>query len=80
MFVSKKAIGLAVTFCCLSGMGYAQRISMKMQNVTVEHVMDALQKKSGYTFVFSEKDVNTDRVISVNASNQEVKDVVQQMF
>ena len=54
-----KAVYAAVACCCLTGTISAQNIALKMNNVTVKQAMEELEKKSGYSFVFSSQDVDT---------------------
>lgn len=49
-----------------------------MRNVSVRNAMTELQAKSGYSFVYIAGDVDTDRTISVNAS--QLKEAVAQIL
>ena len=80
MIYSKKAICVALACCCLSGTAFAQHISLSMSNVTVKQAIDAFNKKSGYSFVFSSKDVDTKKKVSISADNQEIEEVVRQIL
>ena len=71
----RKAVCAAVACCCLTGTISAQSIAMKMSNVTVKQAMDELEKKSGYSFVFSSQDLDTQKRISVSADNDDVRTV-----
>ena len=75
-----KAVYAAVACCCLTGTISAQNIALKMNNVTVKQAMEELEKKSGYSFVFSSQDVDTRKRISVSAENEDVRTVVQQIL
>lgn len=75
-----KAIFIATTFLCLNLAGFAQRISLKMNKVTVKNAMNELTRQSGYSFVFSSDDVNTKRIVSVSADNSELGTVVKQIL
>lgn len=76
----RKAIFIAMAFLCLNVTGFAQRISLKMNKVTVKSAMNELTRKSGYSFVFSSDDVNTKHIISVSADNSELGTVVKQIL
>ena len=80
MIYSKKAICVALACCCLSGTAFAQHVSLTMNNVTVKQAIDAFNKKSGYSFVFSSKDVDTKKKVSISADNQEIEEVVRQIL
>lgn len=74
----KKAILMAGALLCLNLSIYSQGISLKMSNVSVRSAMTELQAKSGYSFVYIAGDVDTERTISVNAS--QLKDAVAQIL
>lgn len=79
MEVFKKAICIAMACCCLTGTIHAQSINLKMSNVTVKQTIDKLKEESGYTFVFSSKDLDTNKKISISVDNQNVEEAVRQI-
>lgn len=74
----KKAMLMAGALLCLNLNIYSQSISLKMSNVSVKKAMTELQSKSGYSFVYIAGDVDTDRTVSINAS--QLKDAVAQIL
>lgn len=74
----KKAMLMAGALLCLNLSIYSQSISLKMSNVSVKKAMTELQTKSGYSFVYIAGDVDTDRTVSINAS--QLKDAVDQIL
>lgn len=76
----KRAILLASAFLVLNMQASAQRVTMKVQNVTVKQAMNALKKSSGYTFVFSSVDLNTNKRVSVKADNAPLKQVIGEIL
>lgn len=74
----KKAMLMAGALLCLNLSIYSQSISLKMSNVSVKKAMTELQTKSGYSFVYIAGDVDTDRTVSINAS--QLKDAVAQIL
>lgn len=76
----RKAIFIASALLCFSLSGYAQRITLNMRNVTVKQAMNQLTQSSGYAFVFSSKDINPDKRISVSAKNADINVVVRQIL
>lgn len=74
----KKAMLMAGALLCLNLSMYSQSISLKMSNVSVKKAMAELQTKSGYSFVYIAGDVDTDRTVSINAS--QLKDAVAQIL
>lgn len=74
----KKAMLMAGALLCLNLSIYSQSMSLKMSNVSVKKAMTELQTKSGYSFVYIAGDVDTDRTVSINAS--QLKDAVDQIL
>lgn len=78
-FINKAILIAGVSFC-LNLTVYAQDITLKISNITVKEAMGELKKVSGYSFVFSSKDVNTSKKISISASNATIEEVVNQIL
>lgn len=74
----KKTILMVGALLCLNLSIYAQSISLKMKNISVKEAITELQIKSGYSFVYIAGDLDTDKVISVNATelNQAIKQIL----
>ena len=64
----KKAILVAVALFCLNSGTFAQTVSLKMKNVSVKEAMTQLKNKSGYSFVYEAGDLDTQKTVSVDAS------------
>lgn len=75
-----KAIFIASAAFCLNLTAYAQDITLKNKNITVKEAMEELKKASGYSFVFSSKDVNTGKKISLFADKASIEEVVNQIL
>lgn len=71
MNYKKKACLVAGALLCLNVSIYAQNISLKINNVTVEKAISELQQQSGYSFVYITGDLNTKKNVSVNATQLE---------
>lgn len=76
----QKAILIAGAAFCLNLTAYAQDITLKNRNITVKEAMEELKKASGYSFVFSSKDVNTGKKISLSAEKASIEEVVNQIL
>lgn len=63
----KRQMFLTAAALCLNMSISAQ--SVNMQNVTVMQALSKLQQSCGYSFVYEAKDLNTNKRVSVNASN-----------
>lgn len=76
----QKAILIVGAAFCLNLTAYAQDITLKNRNITVKEAMEELKKASGYSFVFSSKDVNTGKKISLSAEKASIEEVVNQIL
>ena len=76
----RKAIITASALLCFNMTGFAQKVTLQMNNVTVKSAMNELTKKSGYAFVFSSGDINTKQTVSVSADNVELDAVVRRIL
>ena len=65
---------------CLNLSAYSQDISLKINNVTVKEAMERVKKDTGYSFVFSSKDVNTSQRVSVSVSDASIEEVIKQIL
>lgn len=63
----KKAILMVVGLFCLNLAILAQAVSLKMNNVSVKEAMTQLKNKSGYSFVYKVGDLDTRKMVSVEA-------------
>lgn len=61
---------------------YAQNthISIEMKNVTVEDVLNKIEEKTDYRFVYNNKLVNVDRRVNANFNNKSVEDILYALF
>ncbi len=76
------AILLAVLFNIKAMAVYSQvgSVSLNLKQVTIEKALNAIEKQTGYYFVYNNKSVNVDRVINLNASNKAIGDVLAEVF
>ena len=80
MRFTKKTISIVGVLFCLNFPVFAQDISLNIKNVTVKEAMEHLKEASGYSFVFSSSDVNTQKQISIHATNATIEEVVNQIL
>lgn len=78
MNIRKKGLLVGAFLLCMNLSALAQSLQMQLKGVTVEKAMTELRQKSGYSFVFESADVNTAKVVSVNA--KDVKQAVEQIL
>jgi hypothetical protein len=66
-------------FClCLTTL--AQGITLNLSNVTVRNAFEALKREYKYLFVYESNDVNTRKIVSVNAQDQSPDAVLNQIL
>lgn len=75
-----KVILMILAFHCLSFSAFSQSISLNVRNVTVKEAIEQLKQNSGYSFVFEVGDLDTRKLISVNANQRPVDEVVKQIL
>lgn len=61
---------------------YAQtaNISLKMKNQTVQTVLDAIESQSEFHFFYNNKQIDTQRLVSVTCADDKIFDVLDQVF
>ncbi|WEK18413.1 MAG: SusC/RagA family TonB-linked outer membrane protein [Candidatus Pedobacter colombiensis] len=58
----------------------AQKISLSHKNVSIETVFEDIRKQSGYDFIYPKNLVKNSKLISIQANNEELRDVLIQLF
>ena len=69
MNIKRKGLTVGALLLCMNLSTFAQSIKLNLKGVSVERAMTELREKSGYSFVFAASDVNTHKVINVNAKD-----------
>ena len=64
----------------LSLQGQTRKISLKADNQTLAQVMKLIEQQSGFTFVYKDGVVDTSRRVSVNATDEDVLDILKKVF
>ena len=75
-----KAICIASVVLCLHFSAYSQNISLNANDITVKDAIELLKEKTGYAFVFSSVDVNTNKRVSIVADEKDIENVVKQIL
>lgn len=55
-------------------------VSLNLNNVTVEHVLNAIEHQSGLYFVYNSKLINVDRLVSIHLDKKPVEAVLKELF
>lgn len=56
------------------------RVSLEMRNATVEEVLNEIEAKSDYYFLYNSKLINVDRKVSVSINENSVESVLHKLF
>ena len=72
-----KVILMILALHCLSFSAFSQSITLNARNITVKEAIEQLKQNSGYSFVFEVGDLDTRKLISVNANQRPVDEVVK---
>lgn len=62
--------------------GYAQRtrIAISMSNVSVEQVLNKIEETSDYVFLYNDKTIQTNRIVSVKNTSGNIMDILAGIF
>lgn len=72
---------LALCLICSFNMAvFGQQVSFNVRNVSVKAAVVQFKNATGYSFVLGSTKLDTEKIISVNAYNQPLKDVVAQIL
>ena len=78
MNYKRRIILMIAALFCLNFSMLCQNVSLKMNNVSVKKAINELKVKTGYSFVFSTDDIDTKKIISVQA--EQLDDAVKQIL
>ncbi|PKB16816.1 SusC/RagA family TonB-linked outer membrane protein [Flavobacterium sp. 5] len=61
---------------------YAQKtkVSLELKNTTVEKVIETIEQKTDFKFIYKLNDIDLDRVISIHVKNQNINIVLDYIF
>ena len=62
--------------------GYAQRtrMSISMSNVSIEQVLNKIEDNSDYVFLYNDKTIQTNRVVTVSNKSGKILDILDDIF
>lgn len=65
-----------------AGKSYSQtaKISLDMQNKTLEQVMDEIERQSEFYFIFNQKQIDVNRVVDIQADGKLITDILPVLF
>lgn len=56
------------------------RLSLNLKSVAVKDVLDQIEQKSEFVFLYNSKLINVDRTVSVNVKDQKISDLLDNLF
>lgn len=59
---------------------FSQGITLEISNKTVREAIQTLKVKTGYSFVYEVKDIDTQRKVTVKTKNKPINEVVKQIL
>ena len=61
---------------------YAQKakVSLELNNTTVEKVIETIEQKTDFRFIYKLNDIDLDRIVSIRVKNQNIDVVLNKLF
>lgn len=56
------------------------RVSLNMNNVTIEEVLNTIEEKSEFYFLYNSKLIDVDRKVNINARSQSIETILKSLF
>ncbi len=79
--IMKLTIIIITTFLLqVSAAGFAQKITLKENNVSLEKIVLQIRKQSGYDFIVNAKSLKTANRVSINVSNVSLEEALNACF
>lgn len=59
---------------------YSQKLTLTMENIRLEQVLEKIEEQSQYYFVYNHQLVDVTRIVSLNAKEENIGNVLDQLF
>ncbi|MGC1392084.1 MAG: TonB-dependent receptor [Bacteroidales bacterium] len=56
------------------------KVSLDMENKSLEQVIDKIESQSDFYFIFNQKQIDINRIVSVQADNELITDILPELF
>ncbi len=56
------------------------RVSLDIENRSLEQVMDEIESQSEFYFIFNQKQIDVNRVVEIHSENQLITDILPELF
>jgi len=66
----------------LANPGYSQvaKVSLDMENKSLEQVMDEIERQSEFYFIFNQKQIDVNRIVDIQVENELITDILPELF
>ena len=66
----------------LAASSYSQstRITLKMSDSKIDDVLNQIENKSEFFFLFNQKQIDVNRKVSINANEEKIADILEELF
>lgn len=80
--IAMKLSCLFLFVCCLHAFseGYAQRVTIKRKDASIEEIFRAITKQTGYTFVYTKSDIQKARPVTVSLQDATLDEALRACF
>jgi len=69
-----------VAFMQVSASTYAQKVTLNVQNASLDQVLNSLSQQSGYNFLYNSGMMKTAKPVSLTANNEPIQNVLEKCF
>ncbi|HZK98220.1 MAG TPA: TonB-dependent receptor [Prolixibacteraceae bacterium] len=63
-----------------SGYSQSTKISLKMSDTQVKDVLNNIESKSEFFFLFNQKQIDINRIVSIEAKDEKISDILDELF
>ncbi len=74
------ALLLMLTVAVIDASAQTPTVTVNVQNVTVRQLLQAIEENSQYKFAYSDSAFDTEKIVSVNASNRSIASIISEVL
>lgn len=71
---------LGINSLVASGYSQSTKISLKMSDTRVKDVLNNIESKSEFFFLFNQKQIDINRIVSIEAKDEKISDILDELF
>ncbi|MCD0488625.1 SusC/RagA family TonB-linked outer membrane protein [Pedobacter sp. MC2016-14] len=71
---------LIATIMQVSASGFAQKITLSENGVTLKHLFTEIRKQSGYNFLYTDQLLAQTKMVTIKVDHAELKEVLEELF